>query len=144
MADPAQRRAPRRRVVAAGAPGVCSTRPPQWPPARIGVAQIEAVQDHGIIAMVKHFAVNNQETNRTEIDVQVDERTLRQIYLPPFEAAVRDADVASFMCSYNKVNGVYACENPDLLQGILRDDWGFEGFVQSDFFATVAPWCRPT
>lgn len=103
---------------------------------RIGVAQIEAVQDHGIIAMVKHFVANNQETDRMSIDAHVDERTLRELYLPPFEAAVRDAEVASVMCAYNKVNGTQNCENAALLQQVLRDDWGFDGFVQSDFFAT--------
>lgn len=103
---------------------------------RIAVAQIDAVQSHGIIAMVKHFVANNQETDRMTVDARVDERTLRELYLPPFEAAVRDADVASVMCAYNKLNGAHNCENADSLQKVLRDDWDFNGFVQSDFFAT--------
>lgn len=104
--------------------------------ARMGTAQIKAVQRHGIVAMVKHFVANNQETNRMKVDVQVDERTLRELYFPPFEAAVREADVASVMCAYNQVNGTPNCENAELIQRVLRNDWGFEGFVQSDFFAT--------
>ena len=102
---------------------------------RIGVAQIEAVQDHGILAMVKHFVANNQETDRGTVSAEVSERALRELYYPPFEAAVADADVSSVMCSYNRVNGTYSCESEELLTGVLRDDWGFEGFVQTDFFA---------
>lgn len=103
---------------------------------RIANAQIEAVQAKGIIAMVKHYVGNSQEKDRLTVSADVDERTLRELYLAPFEAAVRDADVASVMCAYNKLNGVYSCENEELLTNILRDDWGFEGFVQSDFGAT--------
>jgi beta-glucosidase len=102
----------------------------------MAVAQIRAVQERGVIAMVKHFVANNQEQDRQEVDAVVGERALRELYLPPFEAAVRDAEVASVMCAYNRVNGAYSCENEPLLTGVLRDDWGFEGFVQSDFGAT--------
>jgi beta-glucosidase len=102
---------------------------------RLGVANIEAIQSHGILAMVKHYTANNQERDRNSIDARVDERTLRELYLPPFEAAVREAEVASVMCSYNSVNGAFSCENRTILTDILKGEWGFRGFVQSDFFA---------
>jgi len=106
-----------------------------WLVSRIAIANIRAIQSYDIIAMVKHFVVNNQETDRASIDVQVSERALRELYLPPFEAAVREADVASVMCSYNSVNGAFSCENEEILSKILKDEWGFRGFVQSDFWA---------
>ncbi|MBZ5740042.1 glycoside hydrolase family 3 C-terminal domain-containing protein [Nocardioides mangrovi] len=96
---------------------------------------IEGIQDNPVIADAKHYALNDQETDRMTVDVRADERTMREIYLPPFEAAVKKADVGSVMCSYNQVGGAYACENPGLLTGILRDDWGFDGFVVSDWGA---------
>ena len=102
---------------------------------RIGVANIKAIQSHDIIAMAKHYTVNNQENNRFNVDVQIDERTLREIYMPPFEAAVVEAKVSSIMCAYNFVEGFQACESPHTLMKILKQDWGFKGFVQSDFFA---------
>lgn len=101
----------------------------------IGVAQIKAIQSHGVIAMPKHYIANEQETDRKTMDAIIDDRTLHQLYLLPFEMAVKDADVASVMCSYNLVNGVQVCENRHLLTEVLRDRWGFEGYVQSDFFA---------
>ncbi|HTO01145.1 MAG TPA: glycoside hydrolase family 3 N-terminal domain-containing protein, partial [Microthrixaceae bacterium] len=103
---------------------------------RMANAQIDAVQAKGIIAMVKHYVGNSQEADRGVVSVDADERTMRQLYLAPFESAVRDADVASVMCAYNKVDGTYSCESKELITDILRDDWGFEGFVQSDFGAT--------
>ncbi|MDQ2677703.1 MAG: glycoside hydrolase family 3 C-terminal domain-containing protein [Actinomycetota bacterium] len=103
--------------------------------AAIAVPQIRAVQDHGIIAMAKHFVANAQETDRMTISAEVSERALHELYLAPFEAAVKDAEVASIMCAYNRVNGTHSCENQELLRGVLRDRWGFDGFVQSDFFA---------
>ncbi len=106
-----------------------------WLVSRIGVANIQAIQSHDIIAMVKHYTVNNQEKDRNVIDVQVSERALRELYLQPFEAAVREANVASVMCSYNSVNGAFSCENEEILTHILKEEWGFRGFVQSDFFA---------
>lgn len=99
------------------------------------VAQIRRIQGEGIIAMAKHFAANEQETNRFNLSQTVDEAVLRELYLLPFEMAVKDGEVASLMCSYNDLNGLQACENPWLLTEVLRDDWGFEGYVQSDFFA---------
>ena len=106
-----------------------------WLVSRIGVANIQAIQSNDIIAMVKHYTVNNQETDRFTIDVQVSERALRELYLPPFEAAVREANVGSVMCSYNSVNGAFSCENEEILTNILKGEWDFPGFVQSDFWA---------
>jgi beta-glucosidase len=103
---------------------------------RLSVANITGIQSQGILANVKHFAANNQETNRRTVNEIVDERTLREIYLPAFEASIKEGHAASVMCAYPKVNGLYACENPTLLSKILRDDWGFQGFVISDFGAT--------
>lgn len=99
------------------------------------VAETRAVQAKGVIAMAKHYVANEQETNRTRIQENIDRRVLHQIYLLPFEMAVRDGDVASVMCSYNFVNGLQACETRELLSDVLRGQWGFEGYVQSDFFA---------
>jgi beta-glucosidase len=101
----------------------------------MAVAEIKAVQGKGVIAMAKHFAANEQETNRMTIQETVDRRVLREIYLLPFEMAVKDGDTAAVMCSYNSVNGLQACENRELLTDVLRNQWGFKGYVQSDFFA---------
>jgi beta-glucosidase len=99
------------------------------------VAETRAVQDAGLIAMVKHYAANEQETNRMTVRAKVDWQTLRELYLLPFEMAVKDGKVASVMCAYNYVNGVSSCENGELMNDVLRRDWGFTGYVQSDFFA---------
>ncbi|MBB5685940.1 beta-glucosidase family protein [Sphingobium boeckii] len=101
----------------------------------MGVAQIRAIQKHGVIAMPKHIVANDQETDRKTVNVIIDDRVLHQIYLLPFEMAVKDGDVASVMCSYNSVNGSQMCENKHILTDILRGQWGFKGYVQSDFFA---------
>jgi len=101
----------------------------------MSVAEIKAVQAKGVIAMAKHFAANEQETNRRNVAQTIDEQVLHELYLLPFEMAVKDGEVASLMCSYNDVNGKQACENDELLTNILRNQWGFEGYVQSDFFA---------
>ena len=101
----------------------------------MAVAETKAVQAKGVIAMAKHFAANEQETNRMTIQEIIDRRVLHEIYLLPFEMAVKDGDTASIMCSYNSVNGFQACENKELLTDVLRDQWGFKGYVQSDFFA---------
>jgi beta-glucosidase len=106
-----------------------------WLVSRIAVVNIQAIQSYGIVAMVKHYAANNQEADRLTIDVQASDRVLRELYLPPFEAAVREAHVASVMCSYNSVNGAFSCENEEILTNILKGEWGFQGFVQSDFWA---------
>ena len=89
------------------------------------VAQIRRIQGEGIIAMAKHFAANEQETNRFNLAQTVEEGVLRELYLLPFEMAVKDGEVASLMCSYNDLNGRQACENPWLLTDVLREDWGF-------------------
>ena len=103
---------------------------------RLAVAEIEAIQAQGVVACVKHYIVNNQEHRRSTVDVIVDERTLQEIYLPPFAAALQAGGAGSVMGSYNRINGVYACENPFVLTEILRDQLGFRGFVLSDFLAT--------
>jgi beta-glucosidase len=101
----------------------------------LGAADIRGIQENGTIAEVKHYAANNQETDRHSIDEHIDERTLNELYLPHFEQAVTEGHAGSVMCAYPKINGVFTCENPALLQDKLRDDWGFKGFVQSDWGA---------
>jgi beta-glucosidase len=103
---------------------------------QMATAEIRAVQSEGIMAEVKHFAANNQENQRKTINVSVDERTLREIYLPAFEASVKQGNAAAVMCAYPKVNGQFGCENTHQLSDVLRHDWGFQGFVQSDYTAT--------
>jgi len=102
---------------------------------KMAVPLIIGLQEKDVMACVKHFAVNNQETNRDFVDVQVDERALREIYLPAFEAAVKDAKSYSIMGAYNKFRGEYLCENDYMLNKILRDEWGFKGVVVSDWAA---------
>ncbi|WP_290060398.1 glycoside hydrolase family 3 C-terminal domain-containing protein [Amycolatopsis solani] len=101
----------------------------------LAAADIRGIQENGTIAEVKHYAANNQETQRQSIDEHIDERTLNEIYLPHFEEAVTEGRAGSVMCAYPKINGVFTCENPALLQDKLRDDWGFRGFIQSDWGA---------
>jgi beta-glucosidase len=103
--------------------------------AQMAVANLTGAQSQGIITESKHFAANNQETNRDTVNEIIDERTLREIYLPAFEATVK-AGVGAVMCAYNQVNGSYMCENDRLLNRILKQEWGFTGFVTSDFGAT--------
>jgi beta-glucosidase len=104
--------------------------------ARIAGAYVEGVQAGGVACCVKHFACNDQEHDRMTISAEVDERTLREIHLVAFEHAVQEAGVWSVMTAYNKVNGVYCGEQPDLINGVLRGDWGFDGLVMSDWFGT--------
>lgn len=101
----------------------------------LAVAFINGVQSKGVGASLKHYAANNQEFQRFSIDVVVDERALREIYLPAFEKAVKEAQPWTVMCSYNKLNGVLASEHRALLTTILKNEWGFEGLVVSDWGA---------
>jgi beta-glucosidase len=100
----------------------------------MAVATLQGVQRHNVMACAKHYAMNSIEMVRTKLNVNVSERTLREVYLPHFKRAV-DGGVASVMSSYNRVRGDYAGENATLLRKILKDEWGFRGFVMSDFFA---------
>ncbi|HEY5155522.1 MAG TPA: glycoside hydrolase family 3 C-terminal domain-containing protein, partial [Acidimicrobiales bacterium] len=104
--------------------------------ARLATAYINGVQARGVGCCVKHFACNDQETERMTISAEVEERTLREVHLPSFEAAVIDAGVWSIMSAYNKVNGTFCGEHPELLGTILKDEWGFDGVVVSDWFGT--------
>lgn len=97
------------------------------------VPYIKGVQDQGVAACVKHYALNNQEINRHTVDVVVDDRTLYEIYLPAFKAAVRDGGAWAIMGSYNRYKGQWACQNEYLLVDILRGEWGFDGVVVSDW-----------
>ncbi len=101
----------------------------------MAVAYIRGVQSESVVATVKHFAANNQETDRGHIDVRVSERALHEIYFPAFRASVVEAGVWSVMSAYNKVNGAWCSENPFLLDDILKEEWGFQGFVMSDWGA---------
>ncbi len=100
---------------------------------KLAIGYVEGVQENGIGVCLKHFACNNQEIRRITSNSVLDERTLREIYLTAFEMTVKEAKPLSVMSSYNKVNGVYANENPHLLKEILRDEWGFDGIVVSDW-----------
>ena len=100
----------------------------------IAVEYVKGVQSYGVASCIKHFVGNDTEFERMTIDSQIDERTLREMYLIPFERAVRDADVMSVMTAYNRINGPYAADSTWLLQDVLRDEWGFDGVVISDWF----------
>ena len=101
----------------------------------LGVGIVDGIQSRGVGTSVKHYAANNQETDRLRVDAQVDERTLREIYLPAFERIVTACQPWTIMCSYNKVNGLSASENPWLLTRVLREEFGFAGLVVSDWGA---------
>jgi beta-glucosidase len=102
----------------------------------MGVEVARAIQEHGVIAMAKHYACNDQEYERFRANVEIDEKTLRELYLLPFEMLVKDADLAAIMSAYNRVRGTYATEHRYLLHTVLREEWGFSGYVQSDFWST--------
>jgi beta-glucosidase len=108
----------------------------------MGVAVTKAIQAHDVIAMGKHYVVNDQEYERFRTSVEVDEHVLRELYLLPFEMLVKDAGIAAMMSSYNRVRGVYATEYRYTLTDILRTEWGFDGYVQSDFWSCRS--CAPS
>jgi beta-glucosidase len=101
----------------------------------LAVAEIKAIQAEGVIAMAKHLVANDQETNRMTLNEIIDDKVLHEIYLLPFEMSAKEGEVASMMCSYNTVNGEGMCSNKHILTDILRGQWGFDGYVQSDFYA---------
>ncbi|KAK8035146.1 beta-glucosidase [Apiospora rasikravindrae] len=112
-----------------------------WLTARMAVAGVKGIQSQGALACPKHLAAYNQDTNRfgigpdwVTVDAQVDRRVLHELYLPAFKAAVQEGDAASIMCSYNRLNGYFTCENDWLLNQTLRQDWGFKGFVVADWY----------
>ncbi|MGH9081403.1 MAG: glycoside hydrolase family 3 protein, partial [Acidimicrobiales bacterium] len=103
----------------------------------LGVADIEGIQETGALAMAKHFAVYNQETNRGDLNDLVSQRALEELYLPPFKAAVTEAHVSTVMCAYPQLNGTFQCQDSSLLS--LLDQWGFSGFVRSDLGSVHDP-----
>lgn len=102
---------------------------------RMGAGLVRGIQSQGVGATVKHFAANNQETDRMRVSAEVDERALHEIYLAAFEQVIREAGPFAVMAAYNKINGVQACENQWLLTTVLRDVWGYDGVVMSDWGA---------
>jgi beta-glucosidase len=104
--------------------------------AELAVPYVQGVQSHRVAAQVKHFALNNQENGRHTVSSNADERTIREIYLPAFRAAVQRGGAWSMMCANNPVNGVYACENTALLRDVVQREWRFDGVIGSDYAAT--------
>jgi beta-glucosidase len=103
---------------------------------RMAIAVIEGIQSQGVSATVKHFMGNNQEWDRHNVSSDIDERTMREIYLPAFEAAVKEARVGAIMDSYNLVNGVHMTQNAELMTDLVKREWGFPGMIMSDWDAT--------
>lgn len=113
-----------------------------WLTSRMAVAVVKGLQSEHVVPTVKHFALNNNDWNRHQSDVEIDERALHEIYLPAFKASVKEAGALGIMSSYNKVRGLHASEQPYLLTDILKKDWGFKGIVVSDWgsvYSTVGP-----
>jgi len=105
--------------------------------AQTAVAEIEGIQSNPVMATVKHFVAYSQQTNESSISANLSTRTLQEIYLPPFQAAVTQAHVGGVMCSYNLIDDIHACQDPSTLTGVLRNQWKFQGFVVSDWFTAV-------
>ena len=110
-----------------------------WLSGRLAGAMVRGIQSRGVAAVLKHFALNNQETDRLRVSAEVDERTMREIYLRTFEIAIREGSPWGIMSAYNRINGIYASENHWLLTDILRKEWGFDGVVVSDWGAVQDP-----
>jgi beta-glucosidase len=106
---------------------------------RLAAAMVEGLQSQGVGACIKHFACNNQETDRLRVSADVDERSLREIYLRAFELVIRDARPWAVMSAYNRINSVFASENPWLLADVLREEWDYDGVVISDWGAVHDP-----
>jgi beta-glucosidase len=106
---------------------------------RLATAYVRRVQTNGVFATVKHFVGNEAEFERSAIDSVIDERSLRELYYVPFEMALRDGAALAVMTSYNRMNGRWLTEQEDLLTNLLRGEWGFEGFVMTDWFGVVDP-----
>ena len=107
---------------------------------KLAAAKIKGIQSENIAACVKHFCVNNKETNRKFSDSRVSERALREIYLKAFEIVIKESDVWTVMTAYNMLNGIYTSENKDLINGILRQEWGFDGLVMTDWHNRAEPY----
>jgi len=108
---------------------------------RIASAFCKAIEGEGIASTIKHFVCNDQEDKRMAIDVRVSDRALREIYLLPFMLAARDSKPSAVMASYNKVNGIHVSERKDILEGILRKEWGWKGLVMSDWYEYPVSLC---
>ena len=110
---------------------------------RAAAALVRGVQSQGVATTVKHLVANEAETERYSMSSEVDERTRREIYLLPFELAIREGGSLGVMTSYNRLNGIWCTEDAELLGGVLRDEWGFEGFVVTDWYGVTTTEVSP-
>lgn len=104
---------------------------------KLAGSYIQGAQSTGIVSTLKHFVANDQEHERMAVDVRITERALREIYLLPFQIALKDGQPGAIMTSYNKINGLHVSESFAILEDILRSEWGFKGLVMSDWFVLV-------